>query len=387
MYALSSPDPVVDDDPAAQEFDQLSRSVYGVLGIPIDAVDSKRAIFLIRLAAERRRPFLVSTPNVNFLVLSQADDAFRESLFMSDLCLVDGAPIVLLAKVLGIPIGVRVAGSDIFEQLKHGTDGQSMNVFLFGGTDKAAAIVSDRLNKSAGLQCVGTLNPGFGTVEDMSKDHVFDVVNGSCADFLAVFLSAEKEQKWLLRNHKLLSTPVRCGLGGTINFHAGLVDRAPIGVRKVGLEWLWRIKEEPYLWRRYWNDGRMLIILCVTNVIPLIIGDLRRRRGPAKTLTVQQHDVKTVTLVKLSGDAVAAHVQIAIEAFREALVSNKNIVVDLSDLSNIDHRFFGLFLMLRKLQRERGLSLEFLGVKNRIKRIFKWNGFVSLLQPGVTSLT
>jgi N-acetylglucosaminyldiphosphoundecaprenol N-acetyl-beta-D-mannosaminyltransferase len=368
-----------DADVVAREFDQLSRPVYGLLGIPIDAVASSKAISLIRIAAQHRRPFLISTPNVNFLILSQADGDFRESLSMSDLCLVDGAPIVLLAKLLGIPISGRVAGSDIFERLKNDTSGQSLNVFLFGGTDKAAAIVSDLLNRSGGLRCVGTLNPGFGTVEEMSNNRIFDAINGGNADFLAVFLSAEKEQKWLLRNHKLLATPVRCGLGGTINFHAGLVKRAPRGVRKLGLEWLWRIKEEPYLWRRYWNDGRKLSALCIINVIPLIIEDLRRRRAPSRTLTVQQHDETALILVKLSGDAVAANVQIAIAAFRDALISNKKIVVDLSDVLNIDHRFFGLLLMLRKVLREQGLALDFCGANNRIRRVFKLNGFVSLL--------
>jgi anti-anti-sigma regulatory factor len=114
-------------------------------------------------------------------------------------------------------------------------------------------------------------------------------------------------------------------------------------------------------------------------VIPLIIEDLRRRRAPSRTLTVQQHDETALILVKLSGDAVAANVQIAIAAFRDALISNKKIVVDLSDVLNIDHRFFGLLLMLRKVLREQGLALDFCGANNRIRRVFKLNGFVSLL--------
>lgn len=117
----------------------------------------------------------------------------------------------------------------------------------------------------------------------------------------------------------------------------------------------------------------------MTNVIPLIIEDLRRRRAPAKPLTVQRRDAATSSFVKLSGDASAANVEIAIEAFRRALVSNKKIVIDLSDVSSIDHRFFGLFLMLRKLLRQQGLPLEFQGAKSRIRRIFKSNGFLSLL--------
>jgi N-acetylglucosaminyldiphosphoundecaprenol N-acetyl-beta-D-mannosaminyltransferase len=67
---------------------------------------------------------------------------------------------------------------------------------------------------------------------------------------LAVFLSASKAQAWLVQNHERIQVPVRAQLGATINFEAGTIKRAPAFVRSAGLEWLWRIKEEPNLWPR-----------------------------------------------------------------------------------------------------------------------------------------
>ena len=86
------------------------------------------------------------------------------------------------------------------------------------------------------------------------------------ADFLAVSLGAKKGQLWLHRNHQRLTVPVRAHLGVTVNFQAGTVKRAPPRLRAWGLEWLWRIKEEPHLWRRYAHDGWVLLGLIFTRV-------------------------------------------------------------------------------------------------------------------------
>src|SRR5438045_9776863 len=92
--------------------DELSRNVYGLLGIPVDALDFSSLLRSMALATNAGAPFLISTPNVNFLVKSQINGTFRESMLLSDLCLADGMPLIWLAKLLRIPIHERVAGSD-----------------------------------------------------------------------------------------------------------------------------------------------------------------------------------------------------------------------------------------------------------------------------------
>src|SRR5271166_2722165 len=98
--------------------DDLSRDVYCVAGMPIDAIEMRAVLKKIDEATAKRRPFLISTPNLNYLVNSQADVEFRESLLTSDLCPADGMPIVWIARLLGAPIQRRIAGSDIFAALK-----------------------------------------------------------------------------------------------------------------------------------------------------------------------------------------------------------------------------------------------------------------------------
>jgi len=328
--------------------------------------------------------FLISTPNVNFLVKSQTDRNFRESILLSDLCLADGMPLIWIAKMLRIPIRERIAGSDLFGRLKSArATGRRLKVFLLGGAAGLAAAVGAKLNsdRNGGLECVGVLNPGFGTIEEMSSPDIIDRINSSNADLIAVFFGAEKAQAWLLRNHTKLRAPVRAQFGATINFEAGTVRRAPPMLRSTGFEWLWRIKEEPYLWRRYWNDGKALIMMLVTCVIPLMLEELQRRRLSELSIETAE-DQGSVTLT-LSGAAVAEHARGgAIDQLRNALARGKHIVINVSGVQRIDARFFGLFLMVRKQLARRGQNLRFTGVPTRLRRTFRLNRFEYLLSDG-----
>ena len=107
--------PVLASDVPAND---LARNVYCVLGLPIDALDMPMILRRIDAAAASRSPFLISTPNLNFLVNSRSDSEFRESVLDSDLCPADGMPVVWIARLIGVPIRQRVSGSDIFEALK-----------------------------------------------------------------------------------------------------------------------------------------------------------------------------------------------------------------------------------------------------------------------------
>jgi N-acetylglucosaminyldiphosphoundecaprenol N-acetyl-beta-D-mannosaminyltransferase len=332
----------------------LSRSVYGLLGIPVDALDFPSLLRAMELARNAGAPFLISTPNVNFLVKSQISGTFRESMLQSDLCLADGMPLIWVAKLLRIPIHERIAGSDLFGRLKSANaHGSRLRVFLLGGAEGLAAAVGAKLNtERSGLECVGELNPGFGTIEEMSSPDIINQINASGADLIAVFFGAEKAQAWLLRNHWQLRPPNRDQFGATINFEAGTVRRAPPMLRSTGFEWLWRIKEEPYLWPRYWSDGKALLAMLATSVLPLMLS-ARRLRNLQGLSIIRREDHGSVTIA-LVGAAVAAHADGAIEQLRDALDSGKKLIIVVSNTEYVDARFFGLFLMVRKQLAGRG---------------------------------
>jgi N-acetylglucosaminyldiphosphoundecaprenol N-acetyl-beta-D-mannosaminyltransferase len=364
--------------------DELSREIFGILGIPIDTTALLPSLKALEVAVKSRETLLLSTPNVNFLATSRVAGQFRESLLMSDMCLVDGMPVLWIARLLGIPIKERVSGADLFDALKFANRvDQRFKVFLFGGAGEIAARVGTALNtQSPGLKCVGTLNPGFGTVDEMSSKQIIDAINRSGADILAVFLSATKAQSWLMQNHERLQIPVRAQFGATINFEAGTVSRAPLFLRSAGLEWLWRIKEEPYLWRRYWTDGKSLLRLFFTGALPMILNaswNRLRSASAGRGFHIKWQEGEHSVVVQVSGSAIAIHINEAIDGFREALAKQKAIYVDLSSTSMLDPRFFGLLLMVRKQLQKRGQDLRFIEVPPAIIRAFRWNRFEFLL--------
>jgi N-acetylglucosaminyldiphosphoundecaprenol N-acetyl-beta-D-mannosaminyltransferase len=380
------PDPASSPVPAGTaRTSALARSVYCVLGIPIDAVSSATVVQRIEAAAANRTAFLISTPNLNFLVGSLSDPEFKESLLDSDLCPPDGVPIVWIARLLGLPIKERVAGSDLFDQLRtEAARTRQLTVFLFGGAKGVAKAAAERLNaKPSGLRCVGTMDPGFCEVSEMSQDHIIDTVNSSGADFLVLSLGAKKGQLWLQRNHDRLTIPIRAHLGAVVNFQAGLVKRAPSMVRAWGFEWLWRIKEEHYLWKRYRDDGLVLLRLLLTRVLPLaVIARWQRFTGKDQQDFVieTRHDGQSI-VISLGGAALERHVPDATSCFQEALASKQNIIIDLTNIHLIDARFLGLLLMLRQELKNQGARLTLSGVPRAIKRIFRLNELGFLLSP------
>jgi N-acetylglucosaminyldiphosphoundecaprenol N-acetyl-beta-D-mannosaminyltransferase len=256
-----------------------SRNVHDLLGLPFDAITLEQAVAHIRMAAQTHTPCFFSTPNLNFLIASQTNAAFRQSVVDSDLSLADGMPIVWLAKLLAIPLPERVAGSDVFEALRQTPiGGRKIKVYFFGGPAGVAQRAAEKINtENGGMVCVGYETPGFGSVEDMSFPATLEKINASGAEFLVVALGAVKGQAWILHNRAQLKVPVVSHLGAVVNFVAGNVQRAPLWMQKTGLEWLWRVKEEPGLWARYFNDGVALLKL-----VPTILGLMIKRRFQKK---------------------------------------------------------------------------------------------------------
>lgn len=254
---------------------QTARTPHWVLGLPFDAITMQEAVARVRAAAKNRTPLFISTPNLNFLIASQKDAEFRNSVIHSDLSLADGMPIVWLAKLLKVPIRERVAGSSLFEALRYQplTAGEEpLKVYFFGGPDGVAQRACTAINQdSSSMVCCGSMSPGFGRLEDMSTPAILQQINASQPDFVVVSLGAKKGQAWIERNRSQITAPVISHLGAVVNFVAGNVQRAPVWVQRVGMEWVWRVREEPALWRRYFKDGLSLLMIIVIQIIPKAI--------------------------------------------------------------------------------------------------------------------
>ena len=254
--------------------DTFKRDVICFCGFPLDVVTMDQALDALGEAKSADTRLFVSTPNVNFLARCLWDDAFRDSVVASDLVLADGMPIVWLCRLLGVRLPGRVAGSDMFDAMarRFRSEEGPVKVFFFGGRDGAAEAAFDKLKDSdTGVRAVGFLNPGFGSVEDMSTEAMIDEINAADADFVVVSLGAVKGQEWIMANRYRLNAPITCHLGAVVDFVAGTVQRSPKLLQRLGLEWAYRISQDTGLWRRYASDGFILLRTVLTDFLPLAV--------------------------------------------------------------------------------------------------------------------
>ncbi len=361
--------------------DDFDRDVWCLLGLPVDAADINRAVFEVDRAARSGRKLSFVTPNVNWLVRALRDREARREIIAADMSFVDGAPLVLIARMLGAPVRSRVAGSDIFEALRRrpGYGARKLKVFFFGGRDGAAEAAAAALDaENGGLEAAGFLNPGFGDVEAMSADAVIDEINAAAPDFIVVALGAAKGQAWIDRNKDRLTAPVIAHLGAVVDFTAGGVVRAPRLVQRLGLEWAWRIKEQPDLWRRYFDDGRALLSIALTRIAPQL-GKARSGTGAPGEASLSQTACGAV--VRLSGDHMRAGLAAARDAFRRAAARGGDVVLDCSNLKDFDRSFLGLVLMLEKHVVKAGRTLYLNGATPSQVKVFRANAMTYPTAP------
>ena len=360
--------------------DDFDRDVHCLAGLPFDAVTLEQAADRVRAAAKNQQRCFFSTPNLNFLMLAQHDPAFRESVLCSNLVIADGMPLVWVAKMLGIPIVERVAGSDLFEALRHDVSAAPMKVYFFGGPDGIAEQAAQRLNQQhGGLYCVGISSPGFVSVEAMSTPEQIAAINASGADFLVVSLGARKGQEWIMRNRAQLQVPVISHLGAVVNFEAQTVRRAPVWMQHVGMEWLWRIREEPALWRRYAHDGWAFVQWWSGCILPHMVW-LRVHcpcQGAANNGQVlvqkQEHGCRLVVTGAIC-DPVMPEIRAVL---RESFACQDDVTLDLAQARYLSTGFLGLLLLLEQKLSAAGRQLHTTGADNRLAKLLHWNGFSS----------
>lgn len=350
------------------------RDVYCLLGLPFDAVSLADAVQCVRDSATHRMPCFMSTPNLNFVIGCLNDEKFRDSVINSDLSVVDGMPLVWIARLLGVPIRERVPGSTLFEQLRIGS-GKPLSVFFFGGADGSAEAACQRLRlENNGLTCVGYESPGYGTIEDMSSDGIIQRINASKADFLVVALGAKKGQAWIERNRARIAVPVISHLGAVLNFVAGTVRRAPVWMHNTGLEWLWRIREEPALWRRYFGDGVALLSILFGRVLPYAMYVRCHKPGvdEFKTATVEILTAGQNIAINLQGAWSHKNISLLQDCFSKMALGGRDIHLDMGRVTYIDSAVVGLVILLLGQQKQQHSALLLIAVSRPARRVIRY---------------
>lgn len=215
-----------------------------ILGLPVDAISYDQWLDQIGVWIEvGNRCHHVCTTNPEFTMVAQQDVNFRNILKRADICVPDGVGLLWAAKRLGTPLPERVTGSDGVPKIAQRAAENGWKLFFLGAAPGVADLAADVLRlKHPNLQIVGTHS---GSPAPDEEDEIVEIVNASGADILFVAYGAPNQDKWIARNLPRLKVSMAMGVGGSFDFIAGIIPRAPMWMREAGIEWFYRLYLQP----------------------------------------------------------------------------------------------------------------------------------------------
>jgi len=229
------------------------RPRVSILGVQVDRVDRAGAVAALERFLADGRTHQVVTVNTDFIRLADGDPEYLTVLNAADLAVADGMPLVWFSRLAGAGLPERVAGIDLVDDCCRLAARTGIPVFLLGGAPGVAAAAGRTLAAGhPGLRIGGIFSPPFEapTAEgDAQMLRAIDRV-GRCVLFVA--FGAPRQDKFIRRHRAVIDAPIAIGVGGTLDILAGEIRRAPGWMQRTGLEWAWRLAQEPgRLWRRY----------------------------------------------------------------------------------------------------------------------------------------
>ncbi len=237
------------------------KETLSLLGVRVDNLTTAEAIARIDQAIQGKSTVRVSFVNADSLNKAFSDEAFCRVLNSSDLVLGDGIGIKLGAKLTQQFIRENVNGTDLFPRLCEHMSQNKQRLYLLGAKDGIPQRVRDWVNGNHSGVCVcGTRNGFF---QPSENDEVCQGIRDAQPDVLLVAQGAPRQETWIRDNMDSLGTPVAIGVGGLFDFYSGQTARAPIWMREAGVEWLYRLIQEPRRMFKRYLVGNFVFILRV----------------------------------------------------------------------------------------------------------------------------
>lgn len=223
-----------------------------ILGVNVHAVTRAQTLALIEQFIAGGPPHQLCTVNPEFVVAAQHDDAFRQIINRAALALPDGIGLLKAARFLGTtPLPERVAGSDLVVNLAELSHQKGYRIYFLGAGEGVAETAVENLRRRfPKVQVAGVF---AGSPAPAENEAIVQHILTARPDILLVAYGAPNQDKWIARNLERLQIPVSMGVGGSFDFLAGVVQRAPRWVQSLHLEWLHRLIQQPWRWQRIWK--------------------------------------------------------------------------------------------------------------------------------------
>jgi N-acetylglucosaminyldiphosphoundecaprenol N-acetyl-beta-D-mannosaminyltransferase len=351
-----------------------ARPSITILGVPFDNVTSAEALDRIDQMVASRQPHYLATANVDFLVQAREDVELRRILFDADLILCDGTPLLWVSRLLGNPLPERVAGADVVPRVIRRAAEKKYRLFLLGATPDSVSRAAANLGEAyPGLIIAGYYSPPFNKLIEMDHDEIKARILAAKPDVLLVSFGCPKQEKWIAMHYRELGVPVAAGVGATIDFLAGKIPRAPVWMRRSGLEWVYRLIQEPRrLFRRYVKDFWIFSWNILAQWWALQFRNNRSHpAGITKSISSNCTPDAPYQLVlcptKLDATAAEADALKAADIFADG----RDCFLPMAGVTSIDSTGIGYLINLQKKLRSAGRKLVLLAPSAQVRRALK----------------
>ena len=218
----------------------------------VDVVDFRQALQAVERLVDGRQGGAVFTPNVDHVVKASRNPDFRKAYERVELSFADGMPLIWVSRWLGCQLPERVAGSDMLRPLLERAAAKRWRVYIVGGAPGVAEVATRMLTERMGVDVVGWDDSRIASDGSDPTGESFRRVSEAKPDLVFVALGPPKQELWIDRARQAMHPAVAIGVGASFDFLIGKYARAPRWMGRAGLEWLYRLIQEPRrLWRRY----------------------------------------------------------------------------------------------------------------------------------------
>lgn len=224
-----------------------------VVGTPLAITDYAETMDWMDSVIARRERVCLTAAAVHLVMVAGEDAETRDAVSQA-LAVPDGQPLVWAMRALGHGNASRVYGPELMARYCERSAHTGVSMFLYGGRNQGALVelALQLRRRYPGLRIVGGYSPPYRPLTEEEEEWVAREINASAADVVWVGTGQPKQEKWMAQMRSRLDAPVLVGIGAAFDFHAGLVPQAPAWMQNLGMEWLFRLAQEPRrLWRRY----------------------------------------------------------------------------------------------------------------------------------------
>lgn len=348
------------------ETSNMRKTSVAILGVPIDNLTMGELLDSIETKIAEGGFHQIATANVDFLIKSIHDEELQEVLCRCNMVVADGMPLVWASRLMGTGLKERVTGSDLVPRLAELSARNGHRLFLLGADEESSRRAAAWMEEHYPGVCIaGRYAPPIQPLEEMDHEEILSRIKEARPDILLVAFGNPKQEKWLAMHRSRLEVPVCIGIGASLDFLAGKVSRAPSWMRNIGMEWFYRMCQEPSrLAKRYASN-----LMGLLHYLPLQLMTTLVQAKDKAVAQLTKDVVGSAVILRIYGNFTGDLLPYFDAEARNAVLSRLHVIIDLSHASFLGPDALGSLVHLRDLTRRSGRELWLAGLQKSMLRL------------------